>query len=98
MPGPPFAPTNLDFALGSEYAGLFSNDDTLSERLHRAGEETGERRVGGGVEHVNLLVRRVHHPHLLLVGSQPDAVARAAVPFDRTFLEPRDLHAMQPLL
>ena len=30
-------------ALGTEYAGLFSNDDTLSERLRKAGEETGER-------------------------------------------------------
>jgi leucyl aminopeptidase len=30
-------------ALGSEYAGLFSNDDKLSERLTKAGEETGER-------------------------------------------------------
>ncbi|QRG06447.1 leucyl aminopeptidase [Xanthobacter dioxanivorans] len=30
-------------ALGSEYAGLFSNDDTLSERLAKAGQETGER-------------------------------------------------------
>ena len=30
-------------ALGSEYAGLFSNDDTLSERLTKTGQETGER-------------------------------------------------------
>jgi leucyl aminopeptidase len=30
-------------ALGSEYAGLFSNDDKLSERLTAAGKETGER-------------------------------------------------------
>ncbi|MFG1347027.1 leucyl aminopeptidase [Xanthobacter autotrophicus DSM 431] len=30
-------------ALGSEYAGLFSNDDALSERLAKAGQETGER-------------------------------------------------------
>jgi leucyl aminopeptidase len=29
--------------LGNEYAGLFSNDDKLSERLHKAGKETGER-------------------------------------------------------
>ena len=29
-------------ALGQEYAGLFSNDDTLSERLTKSGEETGE--------------------------------------------------------
>ena len=29
-------------ALGQEYAGLFSNDDTLSERLHAAGQATGE--------------------------------------------------------
>ena len=30
-------------ALGNEYAGLFSNDDKLSERLSKAGEATGER-------------------------------------------------------
>jgi leucyl aminopeptidase len=30
-------------ALGQEYAGLFSNDDTLSERLTEAGKETGEK-------------------------------------------------------
>jgi leucyl aminopeptidase len=30
-------------ALGHEYAGLFSNDDKLSERLSKAGDATGER-------------------------------------------------------
>ena len=30
-------------ALGQEYAGLFSNDDKLAERLSKAGEATGER-------------------------------------------------------
>ena len=30
-------------ALGQEYAGLFSNDDKLAERLIKAGKETGER-------------------------------------------------------
>ncbi len=30
-------------ALGHEYAGMFSNDDTLAERLSKAGEGTGER-------------------------------------------------------
>ena len=30
-------------ALGHEYAGMFSNDDTLSERLTKAGQSTGER-------------------------------------------------------
>jgi leucyl aminopeptidase len=30
-------------ALGQEYAGLFANDDKLSERLSKAGEATGER-------------------------------------------------------
>ncbi len=30
-------------ALGTEYAGLFSNDDRLSERLAQAGQATGER-------------------------------------------------------
>ena len=30
-------------ALGKEYAGLFSNDDKLSERLTKAGQATGER-------------------------------------------------------
>jgi leucyl aminopeptidase len=29
-------------ALGQEYAGMFSNDNTLSERLAKAGEATGE--------------------------------------------------------
>jgi leucyl aminopeptidase len=30
-------------ALGTEYAGLFSNNDQLSERLSKSGEATGER-------------------------------------------------------
>ena len=30
-------------ALGHEYAGMFSNDDTLSERLTKAGQATGEK-------------------------------------------------------
>ncbi len=30
-------------ALGQEYAGMFSNDDKLAERLTKAGEATGER-------------------------------------------------------
>ncbi len=30
-------------ALGHEHAGLFSNDDTLAERLFKAGEATGEK-------------------------------------------------------
>ncbi|GGK32354.1 leucyl aminopeptidase [Salinarimonas ramus] len=30
-------------ALGNEHAGLFSNDDTLAERLHAAGLATGEK-------------------------------------------------------
>jgi leucyl aminopeptidase len=30
-------------ALGQEYAGMFSNDDKLVERLNKAGEATGER-------------------------------------------------------
>ena len=30
-------------ALGTEYAGMFSNNDELSERLGRMGDETGER-------------------------------------------------------
>ncbi len=30
-------------ALGQEYAGLFSNNDELSERLHASGKATGER-------------------------------------------------------
>ena len=30
-------------ALGQEYAGLFSNDDKLAERLTKAGEATAER-------------------------------------------------------
>src|SRR5262249_42532670 len=30
-------------ALGQEYAGMFSNDDKLAERISEAGEETGER-------------------------------------------------------
>ena len=30
-------------ALGQEYAGMFSNDDKLAERLSKAGEATGER-------------------------------------------------------
>ncbi|MBA5735226.1 leucyl aminopeptidase, partial [Escherichia coli] len=30
-------------ALGVDYAGMFSNDDKLAERLTAAGQETGER-------------------------------------------------------
>jgi leucyl aminopeptidase len=30
-------------ALGNEHAGMFSNDDTLAQRLHKAGEDTAER-------------------------------------------------------
>jgi leucyl aminopeptidase len=30
-------------ALGHEYAGMFTNDDALAERLTKAGQETGER-------------------------------------------------------
>jgi leucyl aminopeptidase len=30
-------------ALGSDHAGLFSNDDTLSERLLQSGKDTGEK-------------------------------------------------------
>jgi leucyl aminopeptidase len=30
-------------ALGQEYAGMFANDDTLAERLTKAGEATGEK-------------------------------------------------------
>lgn len=30
-------------ALGHEYAGMFSNDDTLAKQLHEAGEVTGEK-------------------------------------------------------
>ena len=30
-------------ALGQEYAGMFSNDDRLCERLTKAGQATGER-------------------------------------------------------
>ena len=30
-------------ALGTEYAGMFSNNDELSERLSKIGDETGER-------------------------------------------------------
>jgi leucyl aminopeptidase len=30
-------------ALGTEYAGLFSNNDQLSERLSKSGDATGER-------------------------------------------------------
>ena len=30
-------------ALGTEYAGMFSNNDELSERLSKIGNETGER-------------------------------------------------------
>jgi len=33
----------ITVALGQEYAGLFSNDDKLADRLTKAGEATGER-------------------------------------------------------
>jgi leucyl aminopeptidase len=44
-------------ALGQQYAGLFSNDDKLSERLAEAGEATGERvwRMPLGAEYDKLI-------------------------------------------
>jgi len=44
-------------ALGQQYAGLFSNDDKLAERLVKAGEETGERvwRMPLGAEYDKLI-------------------------------------------
>jgi len=44
-------------ALGQEYAGLFSNDDKLAERLTKAGETTGERvwRMPLGAEYDKLI-------------------------------------------
>jgi leucyl aminopeptidase len=44
-------------ALGQEYAGLFSNDDKLAERLTKAGEATGERvwRMPLGAEYDKLI-------------------------------------------
>jgi len=44
-------------ALGHEYAGLFSNDDKLSERLTKAGKATGERlwRMPLGLEYDKLI-------------------------------------------
>ncbi len=44
-------------ALGHEYAGLFANDDKLSERLSKAGEATGERvwRMPLGAEYDKLI-------------------------------------------
>jgi leucyl aminopeptidase len=47
-------------ALGHEYAGLFSNDDKLSERLTKAGEATGERlwRMPLGPEYDKLIDSR----------------------------------------
>jgi leucyl aminopeptidase len=44
-------------ALGQQYAGLFSNDDKLAERLVEAGEETGERvwRMPLGAEYDKLI-------------------------------------------
>ena len=44
-------------ALGQEYAGMFSNDDKLAERLTKAGEATGERvwRMPLGAEYDKLI-------------------------------------------
>jgi leucyl aminopeptidase len=44
-------------ALGQQYAGLFSNDDKLAERLGKAGEATGERvwRMPLGAEYDKLI-------------------------------------------
>ena len=44
-------------SLGHEHAGLFSNDDKLGERLHKAGEATGERvwRMPLGAEYDKLI-------------------------------------------
>jgi leucyl aminopeptidase len=48
-------------ALGTEYAGLFSNNDELAERLTKVGLATGERvwRMPLGPEHdkIDLAVR-----------------------------------------
>jgi leucyl aminopeptidase len=47
-------------ALGQEYAGLFSNDDDLAERLHKSGQATGERvwRMPLGPEYDKLIDSR----------------------------------------
>src|SRR5450432_617474 len=44
-------------ALGTEYAGLFSNNDELSERLHAVGQATGEKvwRLPMGPEHDKMM-------------------------------------------
>lgn len=48
-------------ALGHEYAGMFSNDERLAERLVKAGEETGERvwRMPLGAEYDKLIDSKV---------------------------------------
>ena len=49
------------------------------------------------VEDVHLLVGAVGEPQLLFVGREADAVARAAVPLDRSLLEAGDLDPVQHL-
>ena len=54
-------------ALGQEYAGLFSNDDELAERLTKAGEATGERvwrmPLGAGIRQDDRFQIRRHEEH-----------------------------------
>jgi leucyl aminopeptidase len=48
-------------ALGQEYAGLFSNDDKLADRLTKAGETTGERvwRMPLGAEYDKIMDSKI---------------------------------------
>ena len=69
-------------ALGQEYAGMFSNDDKLSERLTKAGEATGERvwRMPLGPEYDKMIefeIRR-HEEHRRPLGRRDHRGAIAA--------------------
>ena len=54
-------------ALGQEYAGMFSNDDKLAERLTKAGEATGElvwrMPLGAGLRQDDRFQIRRHEEH-----------------------------------
>ena len=54
-------------ALGQEYAGMFSNDDKLAERLTKAGEATGElvwrMPLGAGIRQDDRFQIRRHEEH-----------------------------------
>lgn len=74
-------------ALGSVYAGLFSNDDDLSNRLVQAGESVGEKlwRMPMGEEYHKMIVSKV--ADIQNVGSKGEAGSITAAQFLKCFVD-----------